>query len=79
MESDERKAIENEILFQERLRSIREARFIRSSSVLQQHFIKPGMSMVEICEFIERSSSQLVGYMKNKPMVRGWGFQLDVH
>merc|ERR1719443_1333682 len=30
--------------------------------------------MVEICEFIERSSSLLVGYSSNKPMDRGWGF-----
>ena len=30
--------------------------------------------MVEICEFIESSSSKLVGYNKLKPMERGWGF-----
>eukprot|EP00484_Ammonia_sp_Unknown_P020212 CAMPEP_0197038188 /NCGR_PEP_ID=MMETSP1384-20130603/15165_1 /TAXON_ID=29189 /ORGANISM="Ammonia sp." /LENGTH=458 /DNA_ID=CAMNT_0042468585 /DNA_START=50 /DNA_END=1426 /DNA_ORIENTATION=- len=75
MESDERKAKEQQLVYQERLRNIREAaevhRQVRNAA---QHFIKPGLTMVEICEFIERSSSQLVGFMKNKPMGRGWGF-----
>lgn len=75
MESDERKAAENELLFNNRLLQIREAsevhRQVRNAA---QQFIKPGLTMVEICEFIERSSSQLVGFKSSKPMERGWGF-----
>merc|ERR1712228_284263 len=75
MESDERKAMENALVFERRLRNIREASTVhRQVRNAAQHFIKPGMTMVEICEFIERSSSHLVGYMKDKPMQRGWGF-----
>eukprot|EP01083_Nonionella_stella_P055967 147580_1 len=75
MESNEKKAMENQLLFEQRLQNIREASEVhREVRTAAQHFIKPGLTMVEICEFIERSSSQLVGYMKNKPMQRGWGF-----
>merc|ERR1712192_39805 len=75
MESDERKAVENAAVFQSKLQSMREAAEVhRQTRNAAQHFIRPGLTMVEICEFIERTSSQLVGYAKEKPMERGWGF-----
>jgi len=75
MESDERKAQENEFAFQQKLKYLREgAEVHREVRNAAQHFIRPGMTMVEICEFIERSSSQLSGYRKEDPMARGWGF-----
>jgi len=75
MESDERKAQENDLAFQQKLRFLREgAEVHRQVRNAAQHFIRPGLTMVEICEFIERSSSQLSGYRKDDPMARGWGF-----
>jgi methionyl aminopeptidase len=75
MESDERKAIENDVRWQQRIRDCRLAaevhRQVRQSA---QHFIQPGLTMVEICEFIERTSSQLVAYQAGKPEAAGWGF-----
>eukprot|EP00483_Globobulimina_turgida_P002583 UN02587 len=75
MESNEKKAIENELIFKKRILDIREASEVhRQVRQAAQHFIKPGLRMTEICEFIERSSSQLVGYKSSSPYLRGWGF-----
>jgi len=30
--------------------------------------------MIQICQFIETASSTLVGFNKDKPIERGWGF-----
>eukprot|EP00490_Sorites_sp_Unknown_P023353 CAMPEP_0114662094 /NCGR_PEP_ID=MMETSP0191-20121206/24073_1 /TAXON_ID=126664 /ORGANISM="Sorites sp." /LENGTH=362 /DNA_ID=CAMNT_0001897111 /DNA_START=24 /DNA_END=1113 /DNA_ORIENTATION=+ len=74
-ESDEKKAIENELKWQIKLQSMREAAEVhRQTRQAAQNYIKPGMSMTEICNFIEGTSSKLVGFDMSKPKLRGWGF-----
>jgi len=75
MENDERKAIEKHIQWETRLSNVREAAEVhRQVRQAAQNYIKPGMTMVQICNFIEHASSTLVGFNRDKPMERGWGF-----
>ena len=70
MESVEQKS--KEVFYEDMLNEIREAAEVhRHTRAYAQRVIKPGMSMVEICQLIENSNKRL---LKNKGLERGWAF-----
>ena len=75
MESDERLAIENDEKHQQKLLDLRKgAEIHRQVRQAAQNYIKPGKTMVDICNFIESSTLKLSGYDANDPFAAGYGF-----
>ncbi|ETO02519.1 hypothetical protein RFI_34909, partial [Reticulomyxa filosa] len=75
MDSDEQKAKEKHVEWQTRISSVREgAEIHRQIRQATQQYIQPGMTMVQICEFIEQSTQKLTGYNPERPLDRGYGF-----
>jgi len=71
----EKEALEKNLEWEQRLRDTREAaevhRQVRQDA---QRFIQPGKSMLEICQRIEQTNLKLLGFDRERPLARSWGF-----
>ena len=71
----EKIALEKSLAWQERIQAVREAAEIhRQVRQDAQRFMQPGKSMIEICEYIERTNLKLLGFNPENPLARSWGF-----
>jgi len=75
MESKEEQEKEQQLAWTDRMTAVREAAEIhRQVRQDAQRMVQPGMDLTDICNYLEGCNRRLLGFNKETPLARCWGF-----